>query len=1021
MLSIGKLGQGQADYYLQAVGQGIEDYYSGHGEAPGRWLGTATGELELSGQVEADALRAILSGNRPDNNGSLAQPARGRSRVPGFDLTFSAPKSVSVLYGLGNERVSREVRDAHEAAVDAALSYMERHAAVARRGHGGSESVLGNGFIAAAFRHRTSRAGDPQLHTHVLTANITRGPDGRWTALDARHLYTHARTGGFLYQAHLRDELTRRLGVEFTPVRRGVAEVAGIPPAVLRAFSRRRAEIEQELAQRGETSAKAAQVAALDTRRVKDYAVPALQLQQRWRERARQLDLEPERVGDLFGETSVQPLTGEQVESVDDELGSPSGLTRQAATFNRRDAIRAWCEQLPHGAPVEQVEELAAGLLRSERVVPLAQDVRRLTHSDVVRRADGRLVSATSEERRYSTPELLALERRILHTASDTRGGDRGTVRTETLAAVLAARPELSAEQAEMVRRLTTDGDGIAVVVGKAGSGKTYALDAARQAWQADGHNVIGAALARRAALELRDGAGIESTSIHALLAQLRDQPTDLLSQRTVLVVDEAGMVGTRQLAELVDHTETAGAKLVLVGDPQQLPEIDAGGIFRSLTLRAEPIRLEDNRRQEQRWEREALDLLASGHAEQALDQYRRHGRLVIGEDAADTRRRLVEDYWQATSKGREAIMVALRRDDVADLNARARALAAADGRLGAQELIVMGRPFAVGDQVVTLRNHSRLGVTNGTHGDVTAIDVERGELTLQDRNGEQYTLTNEYLQQPTSSGRSPIDYGYALTGHKAQGLTTGSAFVLGSPELYREWGYVALSRGRADNRLYVVAPESPERAEIAPAEPPTPALDQLQRALQRSQAQHAASDLSHGPLAQTPTTELADRAQQLTRSLQAAERRERRTQASAQRRTRADRRQTPQAATTRSERTQEVSAERRELASIHAELDRRQRPIDATLLLDPPGYLIAELGRPPDQGADRAAWLSLARRIDAYRERNEIIDPERALPAKPRATAAEIAELRAIRAEIRTLTSSREQAIDREGATREL
>lgn len=1021
MLSIGKLGQGQADYYLQAVGQGIEDYYTGHGEAPGRWLGTATGEFELSGQVEADALRAILSGNRPDNNSQLAQPARGRSRVPGFDLTFSAPKSVSVLYGLGDERVSREVRDAHEAAVDAALGYMERHAAVARRGHGGSESVLGNGFIAAAFRHRTSRAGDPQLHTHVLTANMTRGTDGRWTALDARHLYAHARTGGFLYQAHLRDELTRRLGVEFTPVRRGVAEVAGIPPAVLRAFSRRRAEIEQELAQRGETSAKAAHIAALDTRRAKDYAVPAVELQQRWRERARQLDLEPGRVGDMFGQTSVQPLTGEQVEAIDDELGSSTGLTRQAATFNRRDALRAWCEQLPHGAPVEQVEELADALLTSERVVPLAQDVRQLTHSDVVRRADGRLVPATSEERRYSTPELLALERRIIDTANGTRAGDRGTVPTETLAAVLAARPELSAEQAEMVRRLTTDGDGIAAVVGKAGSGKTYALDAARQAWQADGHQVIGAALARRAALELRDDAGIESTSIHALLAQLREQPTDLLSQRTVLVVDEAGMVGTRQLAELVDHAETAGAKLVLVGDPQQLPEIDAGGSFRSLTLRAQPIRLEENRRQQQQWEREALDLLASGQAEQALDQYHEHGRLVIGENADDTRRRLVDDYWHATSTGREAIMVALRRDDVADLNARARALAAAAGRLGEQELTVVGRPFAVGDQIVTLRNHSGLGVTNGAHGHVTAIDLERGELTLQDHGGDQYTLTSDYLQQPTNSGRSPIDYGYALTGHKAQGLTTGSAFVLGSPELYREWGYVALSRGRADNRLYVVAPESPERAEIAPAEPPTPPLDHLQHALQRSQAQQAGSDLSRGSLAQAPTAKLAERAQQLTHSLQADQRRERRTRALAQRRAPAGRSQTPATATTSGGRAQEVSAERRELASIQAELDRRQRPIDTALLLDPPEYLIAELGQPPDQGPDRAAWLGLARRIDAYRQRNEITDPEHALPRQPHAGASEIAQLRGLRAEIRTLTSIREQTIERESAAREL
>ncbi len=134
MLSIGKLGVGQADYYLQAVGQGIEDYYAGTGEAPGRWLGAAAGELGLAGEVDADQLRAVLNCNRPDGAGPLTRSGPGKSRVPGFDLTFSAPKSVSLLFGLGNEEISRATREAHEAAVDAALEYMERHAALGRRG-----------------------------------------------------------------------------------------------------------------------------------------------------------------------------------------------------------------------------------------------------------------------------------------------------------------------------------------------------------------------------------------------------------------------------------------------------------------------------------------------------------------------------------------------------------------------------------------------------------------------------------------------------------------------------------------------------------------------------------------------------------------------------------------------------------------------------------------------------------------------------------------------------------------------
>ncbi len=286
MLSIGKLGGNKADYYLKAVAQGIEDYYTGAGEAPGWWTGSAADEIDVFGQVEGELLHRALAGKHPKSGAQLARPPHGAIRVPGFDLTFSAPKSASLLFALADPHVSRETREAHDAAVHAALGYMERQCAVGRRGRGGAVSVEGNGFLAAAFRHRSSRAGDPQLHTHVLVANMTRGPDGRWTALDARRLYAHAKTGGYLYQAQLRAELTRRLGVQWTQVRNGQAEIAGFANPVLRAFSRRRAEIEARMEQRGEHSSRAAQTAALDTRRAKNYGVDSQTLADAWRERA---------------------------------------------------------------------------------------------------------------------------------------------------------------------------------------------------------------------------------------------------------------------------------------------------------------------------------------------------------------------------------------------------------------------------------------------------------------------------------------------------------------------------------------------------------------------------------------------------------------------------------------------------------------------------------------------------------------------------------------------------------------
>jgi conjugative relaxase-like TrwC/TraI family protein len=241
MLSIGKLAAGGEDYYLEAVAAGLEDYYLGAGEAPGAW-GAGAEALGLQGEVAPEDLRAVLEGRAPDGE-QLADAPPGRARVPGFDLTFSAPKSVSLLHALGPPAVQSEMVAAHEAAVAAALGYLERHAAFLRRGAGGHELVPAQGLVAAAFRHRLSRAQDPALHTHVLVANLARSADGRAGALDGRALYRHAGTAGHLYQPELRHQLSRRLDIEWRPVRHGLAEIEGVPAEVLRAFSRRRAEI----------------------------------------------------------------------------------------------------------------------------------------------------------------------------------------------------------------------------------------------------------------------------------------------------------------------------------------------------------------------------------------------------------------------------------------------------------------------------------------------------------------------------------------------------------------------------------------------------------------------------------------------------------------------------------------------------------------------------------------------------------------------------------------------------------
>jgi conjugative relaxase-like TrwC/TraI family protein len=837
VLSIGKLVAGQARYYLdqaegrvdavESIGAGIEDYYAGGSEARGVWGGSAARALGLHGSVDGKALRRALAGRDPWSDEPL-RDSRSCARVAGFDLTFSAPKSVSVVFGLADPAIRAAVRDAHDLAVTEALGYLERSAAAVRRGRGGTTVQRADGLVAAAFRHRTSRVGDPQLHTHVLVANLGRGPDRRWSALDGRRLYAHARTASFVYQAVLRGELARSLGLGWTPVRDGIAEVDGVPREVMRMFSRRRADIEAALLERGSSGPRAAEAAALATRGSKS-SLDGERLAEEWRRRAESLGFDAVALQDLLGRAMPRALEARTLPAVQAELAGPAGLTHRCASFSRRSVIRELAERLPAGATItaEQLERMADAFLASDRVVPLLPR-RQQQSQDALRLRDGRPIPTALDERRYSTPELFATEQRIVDTVLQARR--RGGQLSAAVEAAVAARPSLSTEQQAMVREVCRRDTAVTVVAGRAGTGKTFALAAAREAWEADGTPVRGAAVARRAARELEDGAGISSTSVAALLAG------GPLPSRVLLVVDEAGMVGTRQLAAIVERVRAADGKLVLVGDHRQLPEIEAGGAFRGLVQRGAAVELRENRRQRHAWERAALDDLREGRAEEAVARYRGRGRLVAAREPAEARRRLVADWY-----ARDGLMIAARRADVAELNRLARDRLREAGGLRGPEVVLPGGHFAVGDRVVVRRNERRSGLSNGDRAVVQGVDAAACRLELE-CGGRRVIVGPEFLLTRTAHGDPPLQHGYAVTIHVAQGMTVDRAYVLGHG-LSRESGYTALSRGRDANYLYVVD-EIPARGEFAPAEATLPnAVERLVQDLQRSTAESLAID----------------------------------------------------------------------------------------------------------------------------------------------------------------------------------
>jgi hypothetical protein len=305
-----------------------------------------------------------------------------------------------------------------------------------------------------------------------------------------------------------------------------------------------------------------------------------------------------------------------------------------------------------------------------------------------------------------------------------------------------------------------------------------------------------------------------------------------------VVVVDEAGMAETRILAPLLALVEEAEGKAILVGDPAQLPAVAAGGLFAAIVEREGAIELHDNHRQPEELERQALAAVRSGVGREYLAYAERNERLVVADDPVETKARLLADWWQAAKHDLEgSVMVALRRSDVAELNAAARTLMRAEGRLGKERLEVAGVEFAAGDRVVCRRNSIALGVRNGTRGTIEALDAEAGALAVATDRGDEVLLPRPYLEA------GHVQHAYALTGHAAQGLTVERAFVLGPGRgRLREWGYVALSRAREQTRLYTTAPIAEAESHFHELDD-RDALTRLAQALEESGAEHLASE----------------------------------------------------------------------------------------------------------------------------------------------------------------------------------
>jgi conjugative relaxase-like TrwC/TraI family protein len=571
---VAKLAVGREGYYTRELATDHEAYLSGHGESPGRWYGQGSATLGLEGEASVARFQRMFEGRQPDTGELLGRP-HGKGAVPAFDVVLRPTKSVSILYGLGDPATGRAVLDAHHAGVRDAVAYLDGHLGT-RRGHGGVQHVSGQGLLAVGFDHRTSREGDPLLHTHLVVANRVQGPDGRWTALDGRDLYRHRLAADAIYRATYQRELVRTLSVEWTAAdQHGNRELQGMPEELVRLFSKRTDQIDLEVerleAEGRERTPRLVKWAVHATRKAKQHEAPDT-LYGWWRTEAAERGVDPDTtVRQVTGRTrdreQDRTVSERTVSAVFDRLACPDGLTAQASTFARQDVIAALGGKLA-GATRAELEELTDRFLAERTVAVVAE--------------------RAVEERRWSTPELLATEQRLVAAATDRIGEQTAVVGHEAVRAALQAHLTAGVDQQAMVRDVCQGGSGVAVVVGRAGTGKTFALGIARHAWQLAGCRPLACAPTGIATISLEGEGFEEAATCDRLLADL-DRGRSRLDGRTVLVVDEAGMLSSRKLGRLLDHAQQGGTKVVLVGDDRQLAAIDAGGGFRALRLRLGP------------------------------------------------------------------------------------------------------------------------------------------------------------------------------------------------------------------------------------------------------------------------------------------------------------------------------------------------------------------------------------------------------------------------------------------------
>jgi conjugative relaxase-like TrwC/TraI family protein len=803
----------RGDYYLTPGGESAQ--------APGRWLASPDTLARLGiedGSVDGREFIALMEGRHPRSGRWLRREGAGGGRGGGIDVTFSAPKSVSVTWALGDEQERRAIEQAHRNAVEYAIGHMTENVATVRRRYAGAVvEEPAQDLIAAEYLHTTARgvldgdAPDPQLHSHVVITSAVRD-DGRIVAVASRPIFRAAREVGAFYRSALAHELS---GCGYA-ISSGTGkdgryfEIAGVPQRLIEAFSARSREVAAAAERFRAKWGRAPEPGELrrlklENRKAK-LPVTRADLQRVWDEKAVRHGFPRERRDPPAGERSrPQAALEDRVEE---------RLIEHAATFEPSELRAVLLEQSTGElAPADALAK-AKDMVAERRVLPLE---------------GGRMTTLAVRAKEQAIERAITL---LAKPAGRDVGGRARATAADQLAERIGSR--LSDEQLHALQAITGP-ERAAVLIGPAGTGKGVVIDAAARAEQATGHQTLGIAVSGSTAQRLgQDSPALagQTLTLDALVYRV-EHGRLAVDANTTIYFDEAGMADTDRLHRLTDVVERTSAKLVAIGDGAQLPSIGAGGMFDRLTSIAPSAALSSVRRTLDPAEQRAWADLRAGRSDRAMAHYLRRGRLHM----ADTRDQAVEravQAWASLTKELPIEQVALISDasnlEIARLNARAQHYRAERGELGDIEVHVPGVHYGIraGDRVAMIDQHHQPGaqrVENGARGEVLDITDEGDVLIQFDLTGQWRTLAGDELAK--------LRLGYASHIHRAQGATVQRTLVVtGGWQTSKEPAYVEASRAREGTDWYV------NRQDLGEHGHDTTRIKRLARDMSRSRAQ---------------------------------------------------------------------------------------------------------------------------------------------------------------------------------------